>query len=268
MKRQMHNRHDITGWRILVAELRRRDTISAEEVAKLVKQHSGATADYALRRLQHEGVLHRPDKKPRGLYIVSKGSTKAFIGNPFEAVRAICGSEVVFGYGTALYLHGLSRYGRLSEYFVAWSRRRNKQSVDGIVIRFIQTPFQEKMGSSVLRRGRTTLRVTDLERTLIDCIHRPKYAQGWENVVHALDRAKGINGSRMIEYVKQYRTPSLVAKVGLILEHFGDRWKVLGAALNSLRPYLPRTPVKFSRGSGGSLNKDWNIFVPDGVFHE
>jgi predicted transcriptional regulator of viral defense system len=110
--------------------------------------------------------------------------------------------------------------------------------------------------------------VTDLERTLIDCIHRPKYAQGWENVVHALDRAKGINGSRMIEYVKQYRTPSLVAKVGLILEHFGDRWKVSGATLNSLRPYLPRTPVKFSRGSGGSLNKDWSIFVPDGVFHE
>jgi predicted transcriptional regulator of viral defense system len=268
MKRQMPKRHDLRGWKTLVAELHRRDTISTEEVAQLVKQHSAVTADYALRRLLNEGVLYRPDKRPRGLYIVSKGSTKAFIGDPFEAVHAICGSEAVFSYGTALYLHGLSRYGRLNEYFVASSRRRNKQSVDGIVIRFIQTPFQEEMGSTILRHGRTSLRVTDFERTLIDCVHRPKYAQGWENVVHALERAKGISGSRIIEYVKQYRTPSLVARIGLTLEHYAAQWKVSNSELDSLRPYLPRTPVKFSRGSRGRLNKDWNIYVPEGLFHE
>ena len=216
MKRQIHKKRDINGWKKLVAELHRRDTISAQEAAKLVKQHSGVTIDYALRRLQSEGVLFRPEKKPRGLYIVSKESTKPFIVDPFEAIYAICGSEVIFSYGTALYLYGLSRYGRLSEYFVISPSRKNKQSVDGIVIRFIQIPFQNKTGLRILRRGRITLRVTDLERTLIDCVHRPKYAQGWENVLHALERAKGVNAKRVIEYVKQYRTPSLVAKIGLI----------------------------------------------------
>lgn len=268
MKRQIHNKPNITGWKTLVAELQQRDTISAEKVASLVKQHSGVTMDYALRRLQHEGVLNRPNKRHRGLYIVSKGSAKVFIGDPFEAIHAICGSEVVFSYGTALYLHGLSRYGRLSEYFLASSRRRNKQSVDGIVIHFIQIPFQEKKGLSVLRHGRTTLRVTDLERTLIDCVHRPKYAQGWENVIHALDRAEGVNGRRLIEYIKQYRTPSLVAKVGLIAEHYATRWKISIPDLNSLRTYLPKTTVKFARGSKGQLNKEWNIYVPEGLFHE
>jgi predicted transcriptional regulator of viral defense system len=268
MKRQIHNRHNRTGWKTLVAELHRRDTISAEEVASLVKQHSGVTVDYALRRLQREGVLQRPDKSHRGIYIVSKGSAEVFIGDPFEAVHAICGSEAVFSYGTALYLHGLSRYGRLSEYFVAWARFRNKQSVAGIVIRFIQTPVQEKMGSKILRYGKTTLRVTDLERTLIDCVHRPKYAQGWENVIHAMDRAEGVNGRRLIEYVKQYRTPSLVAKVGLVAEHYATRWKISASDLDSLRTYLPKPTVKFARGSRGRLNKKWNIYVPEGVFHE
>lgn len=268
MKRQIRNRHNRTGWKTLVAELRRRDTISAEEVASLVKQHSVVTADYAVRRLQREGVLQRPDKRRRGIYIVSKGSAKVFIGDPFEAVHAICGSEVVFSYGTALYLHGLSRYGRLSEYYVAWSKFRNKQSVAGIVIRFVQTPVPEKMGSKYLSHGETTLRVTDLERTLIDCIHRPKYAQGWENVIHALDRAEGVNGKRVIEYVKQYRTPSLVAKVGLVAEHYATRWKIFSSDIDSLRVYLPKTTVKFARGNRGRLNKNWNIYVPEGVFYE
>lgn len=266
MKMRDANRGDAAGWKALVAALRRQDTISSTETTVLVKQHAAVSPDYALRRLQREGVLQRLDPRGRGLYVVVGGKAGAFIADPIEAVQAVCGREVIFGYGTALLLHGLSRYGRLTDYYVVSTARRNQRPVGKFVVRFVRTPLPEDTGVVTRRRGRRPVRMTDIERTLIDCIHRPKYAQGWENVVQAMDRARGVNVGRMIEYVKQYRTPSLVARVGLVIERYATNWRGSVEDLQSLRPYLPKTPVKFSRGMGGVLNTDWNLYVPEGLF--
>lgn len=257
-----------TDWDVVIAAVRRQDTVSSAEVARLAKQHTDVAADYTLRYLRRKGVLRRLNAGPRGLYVVVRGTGGAFVSDPIEAVQAAHGVNVVFGYGTALFLHGLSRYARLSEYYAVARSKRKPRPIGKFVLRFVKTPLLNEIGVTTKRHGRGSVRVTDLERTLIDSIHRPKYAQGWENVVHALSRAQGVNGSRMIEYVKQYRTPSLAAKVGLIIEHYTTRWGVSGRSLDSLRPYLPKTPVTFSRGSGGPLNKDWNIYVPEGLLHE
>jgi predicted transcriptional regulator of viral defense system len=268
VKRQNNGDPGETAWKPLLDVLQKRNTISSAVLAPLVKEHAHVSPDYALRYLQRKGVLQQPETGPRGVYVVAHGKGGAYVADPIGTVQVLYGENVLFGYGTALFLHGLSRYARLSEYYVVSSAKRKRRAMGDFVIRFVKTPLPEEIGISTIRHGRRSVRVTDLERTVIDCIHRPKYAQGWENVVHALNRVEGANGRRLIEYAKQYRTPSLVAKIGLILEHFGDRWKISGAALDSLRPYLPRTPVKFSRGSGGFINRDWNIFVPEGVFHE
>ena len=268
MKKRGLNRSRVSDWKSLMAALRRRDTISPAKIAQLVGQYTDVSPDYALRRLRREGVLQRLDPQRRGLYVVAGGKAGAFIADPIEAVQAVCGQETVFGYGSALFLHGLSRYGRLTEYYVVSSTRRNQQPVGEFVVRYVKTPLPEQAGVVTRRQGRLLVRVTDVERTLIDCIHCPKYAQGWENVVQALDRARGVRAGRMIEYVKQYRTPSLVAKVGLAIERYAAKWRVSADELQSLRPYLPATPVKFSRGMGGTLNKDWNLYVPEALFHE
>lgn len=267
MKKRGRNRSGVGDWKSLMAALQRRDTISHAEIAQLVKQYTDVSPDYALRRLLRERVLQRVDPQRRGLYVVAGGKVGAFIADPIEAVQAVCGQGIMFGYGTALFLHGLSRYGRLTEYYVVSSTRRNQQTMGEFVVRYVKTPLSEEMGVITRRQGRSLVRVTDVERTLIDCIHRPKYAQGWENVVQALDRARGVRADRMIEYVKQYRMPSLVAKVGLVIERYAAKWRVSADDLQSLRPYLPTTPVKFSRGMGGTLNKDWNLYVPEGLFH-
>ena len=266
MKKRGRNRSSVSDWKSLMAALRRRDTISPAEIAPLARQYTGVSPDYALRRLQREGVLQRLDPRGRGLYVVVGGKAGVFIADPIEAVQAVCGRAAIFGYGTALFLHGLSRYGRLTDYYVVSTARRNQRPVGKFVVRFVRTPLPEDTGVVTRRQGRRPVRMTDIERTLIDCIHRPKYAQGWENVVQAMDRARGVNVGRMIEYVKQYRTPSLVARVGLVLERYAANWRGSVEDLQFLRPYLPKTPVKFSRGMRGVLNTDWNLYVPEGLF--
>ncbi len=267
MKKRGLNRSGVSDWKLLMAALRRRDTITPAEIAQLVRRYTDVSPDYAQRRLQREGVLQRLDPQRRGLYVVAGEESGAFIADPIEAVQTVCGQGTTFGYGSALFLHGLSRYGRLTEYYVVSSFRRNQQPVGEFVVRYVKTPLPEEAGVITRRRGRLLVRMTDIERTLIDCIHRPKYAQGWENVVQALDRAQRVRADRIIEYVKKYRTPSLVAKIGLVIERYAAKWRVSADELQSLRPYLPATPVRFSRGMGGTLNKEWHLYVPEGLFH-
>ena len=268
MKKRSRNDLNKTAWKAIVRALQKQDIISSTEVARLAKQSTDVSPDYVLRRLQRKGVLQRLKNGPRGLYVVADGKNDAFITDPIEAVQAVCGEEVVFGYGTALLLHGLSRYGRLTEYYVVSKSKRKQRPMGEFNIRFVKTPLPKETGIVTKRHGRRSVRITDLERTLIDAIHRPKYAQGWENVAHALNRAEGVRSSRMIEYVKQYRTPSLVSRVGLVLQRYAEKWKVAENEIDSLRSYLPKTPVKFARGMGGTLNRQWNLYVPEGLFSD
>jgi len=71
--------------------------------------------------------------------VVADGKNGAFITDPIEAVQAVCGEEVVFGYGTALILHGLSRYGRLTEYYVVSKSKRRQLPMGEFNIRFVKT---------------------------------------------------------------------------------------------------------------------------------
>lgn len=133
-------------------------------------------------------------------------------------------------------------------------------------LRFIQTPADDKVGVIPVLYADLKIRVTDKERTLIDCIHRPKYAQGWENVFHAIDRIGTLDGEHIYIYLKEYRLKSLVAKTCLILERFSDVLGISDSILGRLHRYLPRSPVSISRTSHGKLNRRWNVYVPEGFF--
>ncbi len=256
-----------TVWVRLVAALHRAGTVSTAELSRLVREHTDVSTDYALRRLCRKGVLRRSDPSRRGVWIVAGRKTGRFVPDSVVVAQADNGHGTVFGYGTALYLHGLSRYARLTEFVALSATRRNPRRLSKLVLRFAVAPIPPDEGVTAMARGTVRVIVTDIERTLIDCIHRPKYAQGWENVLHALERVEGLKPEQMIALVKRYRTPSLAAKVGLVLEHYAEKWRVTDRDMRSLRPYLPKSPVKLWRDSRGPLNRAWNLYVPKGLFH-
>jgi predicted transcriptional regulator of viral defense system len=257
------------NWQTLLLAIRKQSSISLADLSVLVRKNTQASADYVIWRLQKDGVLKRVQGRRRGLFIVvDDGGQDGFVKDPIEAIQTLYGRDALYCYGTALYIHGLSRYGRLGEYFIHSEVPRTRRPVGQVVVRFVTTRLGNNIGIAKRKHGTGSLLVTDLERTIIDCIHRPAYAQGWENVVHALYGAEQVNAGRLIEYVKQYGTPSLVAKVGVVLDRFTVQWKVPASRLDSLIEYLPRKPIKFGRKLKGSFNKRWNIYVPGDLLNE
>ena len=267
----MNKRTKITAkdWQALLRDIRQRSSVSLAEISLLVKKHTHAGADYVIWMLQQKDVLKRVQGKRKGLFVVlDDNSTDDLVRDPIEAIQTLYGRDTLYCYGTALYIHGLSRYGRISEYFLHSDVPRTQRPVGQVIVRFVKTRLGNSTGVMKRKYGSQSLFTTDLERTIVDCIHRPVYAQGWENVVHALHRAEKVNARRLIGYVKKYGTPSLVAKVGVILDHFARQWKISPNDLSSLFVYLPRQPVKFGRGLKGPFNKRWNIYVPGDLLNE
>jgi predicted transcriptional regulator of viral defense system len=105
--------------------------------------------------------------------------------------------------------------------------------------------------------------VTDVERTLIDCIHRQKYAQGLENIIHAIKHSGKVDSSKLIHYMKQYRLPSLIVKTCYLLDRYGEHLKISEDDLIRLRPYFPQNPVSLVRNEQSNFDSKWKIYVPE-----
>jgi len=268
--RRRKNGASRTHWEALHLELEERSTISRHDLAQLIALHLDVGTDYAISRLCREGRLKRAAISRRGLYIITTDTTASnqVLRNPIDAIQALYGVESVFCYGSALYLHGLSRYGHLSDYYVATREARKPSALGRARVRFVETPIDVSVGTETVTVSDGHVVVTDLERTLIDCIHRPKYAQGWENLIYAIRRMAKLREDCIYDYLKRYRLPSLVAKTCVILERFSDNLGIDTNTLVRLRPYLPRNPIRFSRDEPGVFNKRWNVYVPKYLLQE
>jgi len=267
----MKNKRSIrrNDWKPLIAAVERHTVISLRELSSLVRTYTTVAPNYATWLLQQKGIIRRIQGKRQSLYkIIHKRSTDDAVTDPIEAIQALYGQGTIFSYGTALYFHGLSRYGRLTHYYLVSEQSRTQRNVGQVVARLVKTRLGSKIGVTKRKYGTRIVLITDLDRTIVDCIHRPGYAQGWENVMHALSRAKRVNARRLISYVKQYGVPLLAARVGVILEHFAKPWKARTEDIDSLLSYIPRRPIKFERGIKGRLNKKWNIYLPGDLLVE
>ena len=247
-------------WEALVQQLHEQKSISRTSLSKLIAEHLDVTTDHAIRKLRREGIIKRTD----GIYIVTSQHTsdEIFIRDPIMAIRVKYGNEVLFCYGTALDIQNLSRYGRLTDYYIAVQSPKNIDSLGQIRVQPVKTPLENTMGAEIIDIAGQQVFVTDVERTIIDCIHRPKYAQGWENIFHAIARIERLREDRVSQYLKLYRLPSLVAKVCLILDRFSEDLGISQDALDRLRPYLPSSPIHLEKSKPSILNKKWNVYVP------
>ncbi|MGD2086500.1 MAG: hypothetical protein PVH61_09985 [Candidatus Aminicenantes bacterium] len=253
--------------------LEKHKILSRKEINNLLPMYTIVQIDQIILTLQEQGFLAKlQGDKTRGKYIVvsreDKGGMRGsdeFITDPVNAIVSVSGKTVIFCYHTAFEIHGLSRYGMS---FVIYIHGRVSQDLSVLGNVQIKSVKLRSPGTGIMSYNRAgqNIRLTDVERTIIDCVHRPKYTVGWENVLYGLKKVEQLDGERILEFLKEFRTPSLNAKMGVILEHFQEKWKIERTLLNNIKLYCPSTPVRFFRNEPGKFNKQWNIYVPEGMF--
>ena len=206
----------------------------------------------------------------RGLYAtVPRGSDPLLHQvDPF-LIAAKLTQDSVLSYHTALEFHG--RAYSVQEYFTyASAHPLAPFTYRGHVFRGAHFPQmlsrkkEERFGVVEVDRSGTGVRVTNLERTFVDTLHRPDLSGSWEEIWRSLESIQFLDLEQVLRYTWLLGNATTAARVGFFLEQHADLLMVNEkdfTAFERLRPkqatYLDR-----SQRQDGRLVTRWNLMVP------
>ncbi|MGI0129676.1 MAG: type IV toxin-antitoxin system AbiEi family antitoxin domain-containing protein [Thermoplasmata archaeon] len=246
---------------ILSLEAEARDLITLDEI----RRRAGVSPGFA-RKIAHElvgkGWLQRVR---RGTYLLNPSQHGPDALPDADPLRL--GSRLAepyyFGYATAAELEGLLPQASRVYYLVTTSRAPVSEArFDRF--RFVRVLPRHFFGFHRLRRRGVALVVSNLERTILDCLRRPELSGGMAGVAHVLALAKPrLNWSRFGSYLERFGNRSLTRRAGFLTERVRPSipppasWAERNIALPNA-PYVPLGPPS-SYGRRGVRDRRWHI---------
>lgn len=208
----------------------------------------------------------------RGLYAtVPRGVLPAkAVVDPYLVATKLADDAVV-AYHAALQFHGKAY--SVSQQFTYLSRRRARP------FRFRQAQFVPVQVPAALRRVRDAgggiidqrhasglVRVTTLERTLVDVLDVPERGGGWEEIWRSLEAVEFFDLDAVVAYALKLQSALTVARVGFFLDQHREKLMVEDRHLKPLIAHAPKQPTYLDRRrEPGKLVPRWNLVVPKRV---
>lgn len=207
----------------------------------------------------------------RGLYYsIPKGAVAStYPIDPF-LVTSKMAEDAVLGYRTALDLHG--KLHTTSSEFIYLSKKRVMAPFifKDIEYRAVSIPTalkssgNEQFGIQSVNRLGQDIRVTTLERTLVDVLDRPHLCGSWEEIWLSLESIEYIDLDQILKYAFLLKNATTIAKLGFFLESHRERLMIPENALKYLCKHRPRKPHYLERKQKQlqKMISKWNLIVP------
>lgn len=240
--------------------------------AEFAKAHGGGPVGRNSALIYHEKHGHLLRVR-RGLYVtVPPGALPEEAAVDSFALTAKLAPDAVLAYHSALAFHGKAYSVRqLFEYLTATAAR--PFTFRGQEFRPVQFPKalrdarQALWGVKTSERSGVDLRVTSLERTLVDVLDRLDLSGGLEEAWRSLASVEFFDLDRVVEYTLLLKSATTAAKVGLFLAEHREKLMVEDKHLALLREHKPRGPHYLEPSRRGEhreskLVGEWNLIVP------
>lgn len=207
----------------------------------------------------------------KGLYaVVSSGVSAAdYSADPYLLASKMA-QDAVLAYHTALDFHSKS-YSVFNKFLYLTTRSVKDVSFRNYQFTPVRPPKslldKRRSNYGVIKSERygMEVKVTSLERTLVDLFDRPDFGGGWEEVWRSLESVEFYNINEVVEYALLLGKASTVAEVGYFLEKNEKRFFVNKSDLQTLKNEIPKQPHYMDKKLKGSLVKQWNLIVPDKI---
>lgn len=194
--------------------------------------------------------------------------SKAYPINPY-LIAGYATSDAVIAYHSALSFHQMAysasyRFIYLTQHQSSRFSFRS-ESYEGV--RFPASLLQQYQENIFVRTEDVqglNVRVTSLERTLVDVLDKPKLGGGWEEIWRSLEMIDRIKINQVVEYALLLNNATTIAKVGFYLSQRQKELNVSSDVLLELGKHRPRSPhyIDSAARKNGKLLDDWNIIVP------
>jgi predicted transcriptional regulator of viral defense system len=183
--------------------------------------------------------------------------------------------DSVLAYHTALEFHGRN-YSIFNTFQYLSKRNHPTVSFQGCDYHCIKFPLQlqrtgnKTFGVDPIERFGTEIKVTGLERTLVDVLDRPDISGSWEEIWRSLESVEFFDIDKIIDYTLLLNNSTTAAKVGLFLDQHRDTLLIEDHHLQRLYALRPKQPCYLERGKrqSGTLVPNWNVIVPDTILNQ
>lgn len=252
---------------------------------EFLSQHAVFTVDELDRFLHERGTGSPNTRKSLLTYYRNQGrilplrrglyATVPFGSDPESSpvdpylVAAKMTPDAVLAYHTALEFHGkaYSVYTRLHYVTAARSLPLKFRSYEirGVPVpRPLREKGKEEFGVTHHKQSGVELRVTSLERTLVDVLHRPELTGSWEEIWRSLESVEFFDLDKVVDYTLLLENVTTAAKVGFYLEQHRESLMVGDTHLKDLRKMCPRQPHYLIRGKRKNSRwvREWNLIIP------
>lgn len=235
----------------LLNELARKGQTFSFEDAATTSSLSHQSLKVMLSRMEKEGFVERIEK---GKYlIIPLGARKGrYTINEF-----IIGSQLVkpavIAYWSALNYHGLTEQ-IPNMVFIQTTSRKKEQRPEILDVRYriVRVTKQKFFGFEKVWIDDAAVQITDLEKTVVDCLDKPQYCGG------IAEAAKALQGDLDIEKLKKYAmkigNSAVIKRLGTLCEKIGIKIDVEPGLLSGNYPLLDP-----SMHGNGILNRKWKI---------
>ncbi len=175
--------------------------------------------------------------------------------------------DAVMAYDAALSFHGFTGPGHGMSYLTL--ERGRPYSFNDTEYRPVLVPRRLRRlrdwggGVATVERHGLPLRVTTVERTLVDLLDRLDLGPGIEEVWRAFETARGLDVDFMATYAQKLGSAVCAGRLGFFLEQLGA---LTPGARRLLERCVPKVAAYFDRATqdrGGQLAHPWNVIVPD-----
>lgn len=241
-----------------------------EAYAQSRRSASPRTADSLLRKHVASGRIARIR---RGLYAAPTRGVSAEAADPF-LVATQAAPDAIVSHHAALQFHGraYSMWNQVTFLTAHATRAFRFGPIEYIPVRPPErvAPLPDMGGGAqCVPSGGGMVRVSTLERAMVDVLHSPALGGGWEEIFRSLAMIEFFDLEAVISYTLALGSRLTAARVGYFLSLHRDRLFVEERHLSRLVDCAPREARYLdSSREPGRLVHPWNLIVPEWVLEQ
>lgn len=219
------------------------------------------TADSIIYFYQKKNLLFQVKQN---LYVVKSIATNQSALNIFEVASHITPTAYISNHSAFEY-YGMQNQ-VYNEVYVASETFFRPVVFEGKVIKYVKSYYRE----GVEQIGRH-IKVTDLERTVIDSIKNLSTIGGLEELVKELQMINSLEFSKMKKYLEKYDNVFLYQKTGFFMELLKEQYYTPEDFTEFCLKKISKSVRKLDneKNTNGLIyNKKWHLYVPENLEEE
>ena len=239
-------------------ELAKYPVFTIDDVKKL--KDNEKTAYTQLNRLMKKGLIKKIRKN---IYSSVNPTTGQMVATRYQIACAITNTAYI-SHHSAFEYYGLSNQ-VFYELYVSSKSKFNHFEYDHVTYKYVSSKMEDGI---VEAKNTTGVRITDLERTVIDSIRDCNKIGGFEELINCLEGVHYLEETKLKRYLDIYNIQGLYQKAGYLFEHYRKEMQLSKEFVEYCKSNIgkSRRYLVSEAKENSYYISEWKLMVPEGLF--